>query len=181
MNGETLTYDEIIERSKKQFVKTGKSGLIVFIVSGVLFFTTILIFARDLALASFLGGFLIVSGFLVYLSEKKYREYGVSNVLEPYKDIINNYNLVFNDFHIIYTKTHLFYYDTFYDTNSWDIYVVCFDDIESITLSKSIFVRKGYSYFKIQFKNEEKYKNKRLVFYCLPDIFIELLKDYIKN
>ena len=38
MNGETLTYDEIVERSRKYLEKKEKKALIAFIIMGIIIF-----------------------------------------------------------------------------------------------------------------------------------------------
>ena len=176
MNGETLTYDEIVERSRKYLEKKEKKALIAFIIMGIIIFVFVLLLAKELALACFCGAVPIVVGSIWFLATNKDRKYGINGKIEQYKDIINNYNLVFNGFREIYTKSHIIYFYEDYDTTTWSVHVICLNDIESITLKKAYLT--NHTYFFIYVKNG-KSKRDKLKIATLPDVFKEILKDYI--
>lgn len=177
MNGETLTYDEIVERSRKYLEKKEKRALIFFIIMGIIMFVFVLLLSKkELALACICGEVPIVVGSIWFLATNKDRKYGINGKIEQYKDIINNYNLVFNGFREIYTKSHIIYFYEDYDTTTWSVHVICLNDIESITLKKAYLT--NHTCFFINMKNG-KSKRDRLKIATLPDVFKEILKDYI--
>lgn len=177
MNGETLTYEEIIERSRKYMVKRGKKELIASLIMSIVLFVFILLLAKDLAMASVIGSIPIIVMTIVYLCNSKRRKYGINKELEPYKDIINNYNLVYDDFKVIYTKSHIFNFVEDYYDDTWSVTIVCLNDIETVSISK-FYSGKQLTCFNIYIKNAKRKYDKLKVMY-LPDIFKEILKEYI--
>ena len=170
MKGETLTYDEIIERSKEKITKIDKAMFIYGIIAAIIMFVFTYLLSKDILMASVLSVLIIVFVVVIFLLSRKTRNLGIDKDISQYKDEINEYNVVYNDFYYIITKKHLI---AVQHEDTIIVKVISLDEIDSFTTKK--YSKGDRSYFNI------KLVNGKLVILYLPDIFIEILNKYAKN
>ena len=173
MKSETLTYDEILNRSIIDYRNHYKRWALVLLIIGIISVAASYFFAKGTRYSSIWVFILIIfaSYSLYFYIMSKVSKKGIRKYIEPIKNEINEFNLVFDGYKEIYTRNHIIV--TFLDYEGVKcVRVVEINNIESIK-TKSRKYQQGYSDFSIY------YKIGRPDFLILPDVFKEILKNYI--
>lgn len=170
MNCENLTYDEIIERSRKYITRIYKGMFIYGIIATFIMFGFILFLTKDLLMASVISSIILVFILIVYPSVRRACKYGIDKDICEYKDEINEYNVVYGDFQYILTKKHLI---AFQHDDTMYMRIIALDEIETFTTKNYLKDKKSYFAFKLV-------NGKKVIVY-LPNVFIELLYKYKNN
>lgn len=170
MDGETLTYDEIIRRSEKDTNKKGFRTFIYFVIATLILFGLCYLISKNLYLSIGIAVTLLIVFTIIFLKSNLHDKYGLNHFIYKYKNEINEYNLVFDNYKKIYTNSHIIIVQ-----NDGGLYttVVELDNIKSIRIENNEYIRNDYSVFNIKLKDDKT----EILF--LPNKFKELLGYYL--